>query len=198
MIPCKNSRAPYIFVLLALLLISCEKPHPDVEEDIAIMEGGIPEPDTTTVVEECTYDSSYYTLTIAALRGIPDAKDIIWIESEHSALLNWRGNEVRRKRGGCRFFYDDLIFTTKDTTSLADTTYWLKQAYQVSKHFGIPYYPQAIAKREIELDQDRSTHVASIYSITPSETITEPRAFDGLLIARIGTSTRISFSQWLY
>ena len=147
-----------------------------------------------TVAVDCLHDTSYYKLTMAAIRGVPDAKDVQWLESEHTAVINWRGDEVRRTRGGCMRFADDLEWITRDTTSLADALHWLGKAQQVTTHFGIPYFAKAIADKKVFLDPTMSDDFTKFFKLDvdlPGDVVIE-----GFLIQRTGDRTRLIFKQY--
>jgi hypothetical protein len=178
-----------------LLLLSCDPEKHDIDKGIAEMSEYREEtPAEDTVGVDCLHDTSYYKLTMEALRGIPDAKDVQWIEQEHTAVVNWRGDEVRRSRGGCMQFNDDLELATLDTTDLADALHWLGKAQAVTTHFGIPYFAKAIADKKAVFDpsmSDAQTKFFRLDAEIPAEVVLE-----GFLIQRIGDRTRLSFRQF--
>ena len=185
-----------IVILCAFLLLSCSSDQHDIDRGIAEMEGEevVEQEDTTNVLETCLFDTSYYKLTMAALAGIPDAKDVRWIESEHSAVVNWRGDEVRRSRGGCNRFADNLEYVTRDVTSLEDALHWLEKAKQVTAHFGIPYFPKAIADGKAKFDPTMSDAETKSFRLD-IEPI-EDRLIEGFTIRRVGDRTLLKFEQY--
>jgi hypothetical protein len=181
--------------ILALLLLSCNPEKHDIDKGIEEMAEYRDEmPVEDTVKQDCLFDTAYYRLTMDALRGIPDAKDITWLESEHTAVIIWRGDEVRRKRGGCTKFSDDLELITQDTTSLEDALHWLERAQKVSAHFGIPYFPKAIADGKAMFDPTMSDRYTKFFrlDIEPPD----GRVIEGFMIQRIGDRTKLTFTQY--
>lgn len=181
--------------LLALLLISCDPEKHDIDKGIQEMaeyREEVPVEDTMKV--DCVFDTSYYKLTMAAIRGVPDAKDVQWLESEHTAVINWRGDEVRRKRGGCALFSDDLVLITKDTTALTNGKHWLNRARGVATHFGVPYFAQAIAEGKYELDPTMSDAQSYFYRVTME--IPDDRVLEGFRMENLGATTRLTFEQY--
>ena len=93
------------YLFLTVFLLSCNPEKHDIDKGIEEMAEYREEtPVEDTVAVDCLHDTSYYKLTMAAIRGVPDANDVQWLESEHAAVINWRGDEVRRSRGGCMRF----------------------------------------------------------------------------------------------
>lgn len=181
--------------LLTLFLLSCNPEKHDIDKGIEEMAEYREEmPVEDTVREDCTFDTSYYKLTLDALRGLPDVKDIRWIESEHTAVANWRGDEVRRSRGGCERFADNLILITRQGPDLRDALYWLEKAKQVTTHFGIPYFAQAIAQKKVKLDPTMSDAETDFYrlEIEPPE----DRVVEGFSIQQISGTTTLRFEQY--
>jgi hypothetical protein len=185
----------YLPACLALLLLSCNPEKHDIDKGIQEMsEYKEDAPVEDTVKVDCVFDTSYYKLTMEALRGIPDAKDVQWIETEHTAMVNWRGDEVRRKRGGCTHFSDDLTLISRDTTSLADALHWLERAQQVATHFGLPYFAEVLRSRKVKIDPTMSDAGTSFYRLETE--IPEDRVIEGFLIQRTGSTTTLRFEQY--
>jgi hypothetical protein len=183
-------------IFFALLLLSCNPEKHDIDKGIQEMsEYKEKAPIEDTVKVDCVFDTSYYKLTMEALRGIPDAKDVRWIEQEHMAVVDWRGDEVRRKRGGCTHFSDDLILITKDTTSLEDALHWLERSKQATAHFGIPHFPAAIMSGKVIIDPTMSDTFTKLYRVDVGDNPAGP-VIEGILIQRIGKTTKLSFEQW--
>jgi hypothetical protein len=182
-------------LLLTLLLTSCNPEKHDIDKGIEEMSEYREEtPVEDTVAVDCLHDTSYYRLTMAAISGVPDAKDVQWIEAEHTAVINWRGDEVRRSRGGCMKFADDLDLLTRDTTSLADALHWLGKAQQVTAHFGIPHFVRAIAGKKVILDPTMSDDFTKTFKLNVE--LPPDVMIDGFMIQRIGDRTRLTFRQY--
>lgn len=152
------------------------------------------EPAQDTVKIDCVFDTGYYRLTMEALRGIPDVKEVRWLEAEHTAVVNWRGDEVRRKRGGCDHFSDDLVLITRDSTKLADALHWLERAKEVTTHFGIPYFAHALAKKQVKLDPTLSDAETDFYRLETE--IPADRVIEGFSVQQISGSTTLTFEQY--
>ena len=183
------------YLFLTLLLLSCNPEKHDIDKGIEEMAEYREEtPVEDSVAVDCLHDTSYYKLTMAAIRGVPDAKDVQWLESEHTAVITWRGDEVRRSRGGCMRFADDLEWVTRDTTDLADALHWLGKAQQVTTHFGIPYFAQALTQNKVILDPSMSDGFTKYFKLDidlPGDVV-----IDGFLIQRTSERTKLVFRQY--
>jgi hypothetical protein len=182
-------------IFLALLLISCNPEKNDIDKGIEEMSEYKEEaPVEDTVKVDCVFDTSYYRLTMEALRGIPDAKDVRWIEQEHTAVVNWRGDEVHRKRGGCTFFSDDLILITHDSTKLGDALHWLGRAQEVATHFGLPYFAEALRTRKVKLDPTMSDSEMDFYRLEIDLPVGQ--GIEGFMVQQIGSTTTLTFQRF--
>jgi hypothetical protein len=185
----------YTLALFTLLLVSCDPRKHDIEKGIEEMSEYREEaPVEDTAKVDCVFDTSYYSLTMEAIRGIPDAIDYRWDETRHMAIINWRDAEVQRKRGGCLHFADDLVLITQDSTPLADALHWLDRAQMVATHFGLPYFAQALVSRKVKLDPTMSDKDNVFYRLEIE--IPEDRVLEGFSIRRDGSLTILTFEQY--
>jgi hypothetical protein len=176
-------------ILLTTLFLSCSKPEHDIEKGIREMEGIVEEADTTSVLEECRFDSSVHALTWAVIRGIPDLQDVRWLDSVKGFEASWRSNQIRRTKGGCMRFNDNLWVRFLDNRPLTDEGYWLEKAHDAARHFGIPHYPVLIKSGVLKLDSSRSDRHLRTYFV--DSTNYDLPTFDGITIHQDDQGTLI-------
>ena len=181
---------------LLLLLLSCSKPEHDIEKGIREMEGIAEEqPIEDTVAVPCAFDTSMYRLTMESLRGIPALTDLRWNDSTKTATATWRNASIRRSKGGCAHFSDDLWVELADYTPLDRHDHWIQRSAEAARHFGIPNYLSALQLKQLALDSSRSDKYRLQFEVTSTQ-LPENQVLEGLLIEELGGIKRIVMRQY--